>query len=157
MVVFVISGLWHGAGWNFILWGLYHGLLLVAYRYVGKSAGMGAGLSWVLTYCGVMLGWLFFMETDTAKLAHKLRTLFDFNSYSFEALFRAFVVQGLAATAILCIVLTLAHGELLRQYLAMKSSRKEPHLPSAAVALVMLCASFLMSAREQSAFVYFAF
>lgn len=36
LIVFVISGLWHGAGWNFVLWGAYHGLMLVLYSHFGR-------------------------------------------------------------------------------------------------------------------------
>ncbi len=39
MLTMLLGGLWHGAGWNFILWGLYHGLLLIIYRVLGSFFG----------------------------------------------------------------------------------------------------------------------
>ena len=77
LITFLLSGLWHGANWNYVLWGLYHGLLLIATRarpsrtprqlralrpliVVGQTLGMLA-----LT----MVGWLIFRETEIAALA----------------------------------------------------------------------------------------
>jgi alginate O-acetyltransferase complex protein AlgI len=68
LLVMLLGGVWHGAGWTFILWGLFHGGLLVAngvYRdhinfrvppYLGSAA----------TFLCVMLGWLLFRSTDLA-------------------------------------------------------------------------------------------
>jgi alginate O-acetyltransferase complex protein AlgI len=39
LVVMLLGGLWHGASWNFVLWGLFHGVILVIYRALGADAG----------------------------------------------------------------------------------------------------------------------
>jgi len=72
LVAMSASGLWHGAAWNFVIWGFYHGLLLSGYRvfrqsklaFVPKSrAGrLAAGAaSTALTFFLVTVGWLFFV------------------------------------------------------------------------------------------------
>jgi alginate O-acetyltransferase complex protein AlgI len=69
MATMLISGLWHGAGWNFVIWGLWHGLGLVIQRWwsnrnrnssVAREASSGHFLAWGATFCYVNLGWAFF-------------------------------------------------------------------------------------------------
>jgi alginate O-acetyltransferase complex protein AlgI len=79
MITFVISGLWHGAAWNFVLWGTFHGLLLVGerlWRAVRGLSGHGrhrrplwlALPQWVVMFVLVHIGWLMFREGDAAML-----------------------------------------------------------------------------------------
>ncbi len=71
LLAFAICGLWHGAGWNFLFWGLYHGIgLAISSNYRTVLGPVGAGiscilvryglLSWLLTMIFVGIGWLFF-------------------------------------------------------------------------------------------------
>lgn len=61
-IVMSICGLWHGAGWSFVVWGLYHGCLVVGYRYtqVGWDC-MPAILQRGTTFVLISLGWLLFL------------------------------------------------------------------------------------------------
>ena len=75
MITFVVSGLWHGASWNYVLWGAYHGALLVLSRVVaGQRANRPTGLRLLkpLRIVGMFLltciGWLIFRETELAQL-----------------------------------------------------------------------------------------
>jgi len=78
MTTFLLSGLWHGASWNFVLWGAYHGLLLVLARLVTPRRRHRRGRGWLrpLRVAGMFsltcLGWLLFRETDLAMLARDL-------------------------------------------------------------------------------------
>ncbi len=81
VVVMIVSGLWHGAGINFLLWGLWHAGLLVLHRnwVILKSRSgsqkypkLWAIFSWFMTFCAVNLGWAFFaMDASTAILFFK--------------------------------------------------------------------------------------
>lgn len=75
LVTMLISGLWHGAGLNFLAWGFWHGCLLAAHRLwcslrgpvSGRASAIGAASSWALTFGSVMLGWAFFcMDLPTS-------------------------------------------------------------------------------------------
>ena len=61
MIVFAFSGLWHGAGWSFVLWGVMHGAALVFHRifqpFVKKIPGVVTGF---VTFCFVNVAWVFF-------------------------------------------------------------------------------------------------
>lgn len=75
LLVFLISGLWHGAGWNFVIWGLLHGVACMLERIWqrGKdrtSEKMGPGkrfLSVAVTFLFVSFAWVFFRAPDTAS------------------------------------------------------------------------------------------
>jgi len=60
-LVFLASGLWHGAAWGFIIWGAYHGFFLVIERiFLGKWLAKLGRLSFIYTFVVVMIGWVFF-------------------------------------------------------------------------------------------------
>jgi len=69
VLVFLVSGLWHGASWNFVLWGAWHGMCLVVERHFGwgtstaKSQMVGL-MRWALTFHLVCLGWVLFRAPD---------------------------------------------------------------------------------------------
>ena len=75
MLVMLVSGIWHGAGGNFVVWGAWHGVLLVVYRLwvsSGSSLQISRFAAWTLTYCSVNLGWAFFaMDLETALLFYR--------------------------------------------------------------------------------------
>jgi alginate O-acetyltransferase complex protein AlgI len=63
LTVFTICGLWHGADWTFVCWGLYHGFFLVAERVTGFRRTSAGGWRWIgrpLTFLIVMFGWVLF-------------------------------------------------------------------------------------------------
>ena len=81
LITFLVSGLWHGASWNFVIWGAYHGLLVATSRLVSPLVSpprwLGAALTplriagmFVLTH----IGWLMFRETDLSMLIRGLTT-----------------------------------------------------------------------------------
>ncbi|MBF0295861.1 MAG: MBOAT family protein [Magnetococcales bacterium] len=80
LVTFFLCGLWHGASWNFVLWGLFHGGLIALYRAAGAvgflvALGRVPGvvvLQWLLMFALTQLGWLIFRETDLTHLLHYL-------------------------------------------------------------------------------------
>jgi len=72
-ITMFLGGLWHGAGFGFVVWGLYHGVLLVAYRVLRieeniirfLGSRVGAIVAMALMFHLVCLGWIFFRATDT--------------------------------------------------------------------------------------------
>lgn len=61
LITFIIAGIWHGAGWTFVFWGLLHGLALVVHRYWKQfSYSMPKVIAWLLTFNFVNIAWVFF-------------------------------------------------------------------------------------------------
>ena len=83
MITFLLSGLWHGASWNYVLWGAYHGMLLVltqARRILNPAAraggASGAPLRVLQTagmFCLTLIGWLLFRETELPAIVRDLQ------------------------------------------------------------------------------------
>jgi alginate O-acetyltransferase complex protein AlgI len=87
-LVFLISGLWHGASWNFVLWGAYHGLFLIFDRLFLNTLTKGIGKLGrvMITFLVVLFGWVLFRtENLTAAVDYYSALLsFDFqNIYLF--------------------------------------------------------------------------
>lgn len=78
-IVFILSGLWHGASWNYVIWGAYHGIFLILDRlFLQKTLNkIGKFPSIVLTFIFVMIGWVIFKIEDFTLLKVYLMKLFQ--------------------------------------------------------------------------------
>jgi alginate O-acetyltransferase complex protein AlgI len=76
-VVFLFSGLWHGASWNFILWGAWHGLFLVCERHwnLHGEAVAARSLRIAATFLVVLFGWVFFRVESFSRAAQYCGTM----------------------------------------------------------------------------------
>jgi hypothetical protein len=70
LAVFAVSGLWHGANWTFIIWGLLHGSYVLGERYISKLKSMEISAAWwkwikrFLVFHLVVFGWIFFRANN---------------------------------------------------------------------------------------------
>ena len=100
LITFLLSGLWHGASWNYVLWGLYHGVLLVAFRaremlsapseargsrseVRGSTLGVRHLIQIPAMFVLTLIGWLLFRETELSAIVRDLQ-LSPFASTPFE-------------------------------------------------------------------------
>lgn len=79
LIVWALTGLWHGAAWNYVLWGLYYFALLFLERQIGEAclARLPRALRHVLTLMFVMLGWVLFAIEDFGALGGYLCAMFS--------------------------------------------------------------------------------
>jgi alginate O-acetyltransferase complex protein AlgI len=83
ILVMLLGGLWHGASWNFIIWGGIHGAMLVLERAQGKDAfyrRMPGPCRIAMTFFIVLIGWVFFRTPDLASALTYLASLFGLAS-----------------------------------------------------------------------------
>lgn len=89
-IVFVVSGIWHGASWNFLVWGAYYGLFLCLERALSRSRyatlSLPAVLPWAYTLFVVMIGWVFFRSPTLHYAIDFIRVLFGFGTADKSAL-----------------------------------------------------------------------
>lgn len=88
-IVFLLSGLWHGASWNFVLWGAFHGMFLVLdkmflLKFLSKIGSIPA---MIITFIVVMMGWVLFRLENIDLIAEYYKKLWMFNFREFD--FRA--------------------------------------------------------------------
>ena len=98
LVVFALSGLWHGADWTFVLWGLYHALLFIPLVLLGASKykdtvahgkllpSSREFLSMLVTFLLVNFGWVLFRAPDFASFAAFTSRLFSSSLFSLHGL-----------------------------------------------------------------------
>lgn len=96
-VVFLISGLWHGAAWTFVIWGAFHGLFLVLERVflLEKMKNWPGALRMGLTYIIVLFGWIFFRAENIGDAFIYIGQMFSFqggNSFVYIDAYLIFVL-----------------------------------------------------------------
>ena len=143
MIVWALTGLWHGAGWNFVLWGLYFGVLLILEkRFIGNrpwTERIPLWLRQVLTYLPVLIGWGLFS---------------GFGMPMFQAMFGG---MGFASSRAVLTCVSFAPLLLLCAFISFA-----PRLPRvsewrfAVPVLMILCLAALVS-QGYAPFVYFQF
>lgn len=79
VLVFFISGFWHGSGWTFIIWGLLHGVASVIFRLFKKHTNipMPYVLSWFITFTFIVLARVYFRSESVSQAHHIFGTLFS--------------------------------------------------------------------------------
>ena len=78
LIVWALTGLWHGAQWNFLVWGLYYGVILILERYVwGRALGrLPAFVQHIYTFVLVLIGWVFFFSPSLGAAMDYLGVMF---------------------------------------------------------------------------------
>ncbi len=85
VIVFLLTGIWHGANWTFLLWGVFHGVLLVVERITGQRPTDGSsleGLRRLMVLLLVMLGWVVFRADSVTHAAEIYAAMFSFSGFA---------------------------------------------------------------------------
>ncbi len=106
ILVFLLSGLWHGASWNFVIWGAFHGFFLILDRmFLGKLLdAVGTIPSVLFTFLIVMIGWVFFSLENFSDAINYIKTLFSFDLKASNVVISKEFVFTLVFAAILSFV-----------------------------------------------------
>ena len=82
LIVWGLTGLWHGAAYNFVLWGLYYGLLLILEKFVLKKFldRLPSFVQHIYTLFIIIIGWGLFYFTDVGQLGEFMVDLFNFGN-----------------------------------------------------------------------------
>ncbi|HEX4241931.1 MAG TPA: MBOAT family O-acyltransferase [Steroidobacteraceae bacterium] len=163
MITFLLSGLWHGASWNYVLWGGYWGVLIVIYnnlirRVPGAAAGHGVrrALAVLVMFALTNVGWLMFRETDL----HRLGIDFALSPAAATALEWQAACYFIALTALYSLPL-IAHMYLDANRGVEGEFRSAGRLHSlaarSATAVVLFGGILLLRAASSADFIYFQF
>ncbi len=80
-IVFLLTGLWHGASWNFIVWGLFHGFFIFIERIgLGKVLAKCKVFNRIYTLFVVLIGWVFFRANGFRDALFYLKAMFSFKT-----------------------------------------------------------------------------
>jgi alginate O-acetyltransferase complex protein AlgI len=160
-LVFILSGFWHGASWNFVVWGAFHGTFLILDRIflVKLLNRLGSVVSIAVTFLIVMMGWVIFkIEDDLSQVWLYFERLFDF---SWDATFITFpdFWPLLAVAAFFSFLPALPAGKKMQDFVYNRNSYSlttNGLFLLVTIALFMLSASYVTSSGFNP-FIYFRF
>lgn len=154
LIVWGLTGLWHGASWNFLLWGLYYGILLILEKtFLLKVLDrLPRAVRHVYTLLVVLMGWALFYFEDMGTLGAFFVRAFSFSATGVEGINRilaylpVLLAAGVAATPL---------GRICYDRLKQKNWAQYAGIAVAAV-LTVLCVAALIS-QSYNPFIYFRF
>jgi alginate O-acetyltransferase complex protein AlgI len=156
-ICFLLSGLWHGASWNFVLWGAYNGLFLTLDRLFLRDALARCGtlISTGITLFIVMMGWAIFRSDSPAHLTTFVSVLFGASPASHALEIPPEVPCALAVGAAISLLpATPLYPALIRSYEKRVSMRA---LTAAALVLIYVLSTARSVAVPFQPFIYFRF
>jgi alginate O-acetyltransferase complex protein AlgI len=120
MMTMLLGGLWHGASWNFILWGFVHGLLLIVHRFgkdiafvkttFNKIGKFGLLISWFITQVCIFFTWMIFRVENTSVLIPSMKTFFGIGGhFDIEEMYQ-YLPEIKLLTGVIVICFILLHG-----------------------------------------------
>ncbi len=158
LIVWGLTGLWHGANWNFIIWGLYYGILIIIERVgFGKILEkLPSAVSMLYTFLMTVFGWVLF-DTDTIGKAWQFFKAMFGAGGSFADSMAKYIFSSNILIYVICIFAsTTLFGNLMSFWKKKKKRVYAYAVPAAVVCIMLLCTSYLVDS-SYNPFLYFRF
>lgn len=95
LATFFLSGLWHGAGWNFVAWGLAHGIALVCFKTFSQfNIKIPKSISLIATFAFINTTWIIFRSPDLTTALNVIASLMDFEQLALSSNFSELLTQA---------------------------------------------------------------
>ena len=162
-IVWLLTGLWHGASWNFVLWGLYYGVLIAAERlFLGKLLEkLPAIAGRVYFIFATLIGWTFFYFEDFGRLGEMFRVLFGFSAQPIWDASLGFVLMNNIFWLVLAVVFCAPVLPWLKARLLNDASTQRQvwliNLQAAACIMMLIISTSLLVGESYNPFLYFKF
>ena len=150
LLTMVLGGIWHGAAYNFLLWGAYHGVLLVLEeisRGLFEKALRLKVIAWLATLSLVLVGWFLFRVEDIGEVMLWL-TATDINHRHEVPSLRMLIAFGLFVS------ISILEGKVLKRRIQVISTETVPSVLRLAFAAVLV---FVLAPSQTTPFIYFQF
>jgi len=158
LVVWFLTGFWHGADWNFIIWGLYYFVLLVIEKqFLGKYLDkIPKAFSHIYSLFFIMIGWLIFATNNTAEGLLYLKSLFGISVPAFAT---GADVYEILRNTVLVVIALIGSTPYPKQKFYSLCERKSCYFTVANIATVLLlviCTAYMINS-SYNPFLYFRF
>ena len=155
MVVWMLTGFWHGAGWNFLLWGFFLGLMLILEKYVlGKYIESWPNwLRHVYTMGVFGISLVFFFNTDFAMMGRYLGNMIGIGAHGFVDSSFFYYVRNNLVLIILCVIFAGTSGRRILIHL----SKKKPIISAVVSAVLLILSVAFLVYGSYNPFLYFRF
>ncbi|MFD0933321.1 MBOAT family O-acyltransferase [Psychroflexus salinarum] len=160
MIIFLVSGFWHGANWTFLVWGALHGLFFLPLllfnlnrKYLSEDALRIRHLLKIgLTFGIVCLAWVFFRADTITEAIQFIVQVFEFNSTSLNFFINSSKYILFSAIIGFSVLLMLYF-----EFRAFRKHRVEVHLQPYSAAFIIACIVVMGAFKNQADFIYFQF
>lgn len=160
MIIFLVSGFWHGANWTYVVWGLFHALLFLPLLLfnVNRSHLITKSYGWLdfakigVTFLVVCIGWVFFRADSIAAAFQYLAHMFELKSLGLSLFYKTNANLMIFALSVLAV------GILSMQELVWVIKKRDlPKISAFGALLLVLLIFFMGSFKNQMDFIYFQF
>ena len=156
VVVFFLCGLWHGANWTFVIWGTYHGILLVIERFSGRKTlyhALPRQAQVLFTFLLVTIGWVLFGSATISEAWRYLTVMFIPSKAQSGSILLSSEIYTQGSVLIMAVCAVLAF-----QPMQAFDWARTITWPKALVLIVLFCISLMvMFTQSFSSFLYFQF
>ena len=165
LVVWFLTGMWHGASWNYILWGLFYFLFLIVERvFLGKVLDrIPKILGWIYTFIVVYFGWVLFRFENMQDLISVLKGMFDFSGRAFMSIDITLLIQNNSFFIVAAIIAITPIGKIIRNrwYQSAEAKQRCPHLlywiDMLVPSILLLLSVMALVGNSYNPFLYFQF
>ena len=156
LIVWGLTGIWHGASWNFVLWGLYYGVLLIFEKFVFKKVldKLPSAIQHIYTMFIVVIGWGLFYFTDMSKLGTFLGDLFNFGNGICGEQALNLILSYLPLIIVAAVASTPLAAKL---YAKVQNTKYIGFAQTAFVAIVLILCTASLVNQSYNPFLYFRF
>lgn len=162
IIVFLVTGLWHGASWTFIVWGLFHGLFIIIERIgLKKVLVKNRIVSHFYLLLIITISWVFFRSDNLSYAYNYLTSMFSFNS----SVNLDFITYYLNKEVAIALILALVFSMPIYKFIKTKLLHNQLHLlnksllllrPIGLTVLFIICCMYIAS-DTYNPFIYFRF
>lgn len=158
-IVWFCTGLWHGANWTFILWGLYYGCLLLLEKFFlrEKLEKLPKPISHIYTLLVVLIGWVFFMSPNITTAFSTLGKMIGIGTTTFANNQAKFMLKSYFIVFVLAILLSTKVYDRIQIFVYNQYKMKAVYATwTIYIILLIVCIAFIVGGTYHS-FLYFAF
>lgn len=158
-IVWFCTGLWHGANWTFILWGLYYGCLLLLEKFFlrEKLEKLPKPISHIYTLLVVLIGWVFFMSPNITTAFSTLGKMISIGTTTFANNKAKFMLKSYFLLFVLAILLSTKVYDRIQIFVYNQYKMKAVYTTwTIYIILLIVCIAFIVGGTYHS-FLYFAF
>lgn len=158
-IVWFCTGLWHGANWTFILWGLYYGCLLLLEKFFlrEKLEKLPKPISHIYTLLVVLIGWVFFMSPNITTAFSTLGKMISIGATTFANNQAKFMLKSYFIVFVLAILLSTKVYDRIQIFVYNQYKMKAVYTTwTIYIILLIVCIAFIVGGTYHS-FLYFAF
>lgn len=158
-IVWFCTGLWHGANWTFILWGLYYGCLLLLEKFFlrEKLEKLPKPISHIYTLLVVLIGWVFFMSPNITTAFSTLGKMIGIGATTFANNQAKFMLKSYFILFVLAILLSTKVYDRIQIFVYNQYKMKAVYTTwTIYIILLIVCIAFIVGGTYHS-FLYFAF